>query len=277
MSCEDEHYHPHSHSHSHSHGDEDEDDHSHGHSHSHSHGHSHIAPIATNASQSLLPRIDLSKVTGLNLSNPPCELSQIFRTQDLKYHLKPIIKSDDNHELIIHIPFLDGSTKLFSIILRTNGDLYCPKMIKLYKNDKTIDFSEIENKKPTFVINHPHLGVMYNDDETSQDIMPEKLESDDDFVEHLLPRHLFTGVHHLTIYIASKYKQNDEQEEEEEDDSEPDSDDEDGASHLHYIELRGEFTSLNKNPVVTLYESAANPNDHKLKSDNLLTNNFTIG
>ena len=110
MSCEDEHYHGHSHNHNHNHDDND-----------------HIAPIPTSSSQSLNSKIDTTKVTALNLANPSDELAKLFKDSNTKYQVKPVIKSDCDEQLIINIPFLNGSVKLYSIILRTNGDIYCPR------------------------------------------------------------------------------------------------------------------------------------------------------
>lgn len=237
MSCEDEHYH------SHTHGQDDGDDHrGHSHSHGHGHGHSHTAPIPTNEAQSLQSKIDTAHVTALNLQNPQDEWGKLFKPSLEKYELKPVIKSDCDSQVIINIPFINSHVKLFLIILRTNGDKYCPKVIKLWKNDKTIDFDNVESKKPTYVINHPQIGVNYND---GDDEMPEVLEKDDDFVEHYLPRHIFTGVQQLTVFIESIH------------------DEDEDESHLHYIELRGESTDLTRDPVISIYELAANPADHK--------------
>ncbi|KAI5951792.1 hypothetical protein KGF54_004867 [Candida jiufengensis] len=66
----------------------------------------------------------------------------------------------------------------------------------------------------------------------------------DTFVEHFLQRHKFTGVQQLTIYIQDIYNDEDQ-------------------CQLHSIELRGEFIELNKDPIITIYESAAYPADHK--------------
>lgn len=253
MSCEQEHFH------SHSHGGHDGDDD--GHSHSHSHGddgHQHIAPIPTNASQSLLSKIDTTKVTALNMANPPDEAAKLFRRPEERYRLKPVVKSDCDAQLIINIPFLNASAKIFSLILRTNGDKFCPKTIKLFKNDSNIDFDNVETKKPTFVITHPRIGVLYNDDGNEE--IPESVENDNEFVEHYLPRHIFTGVQQLSVFIENIY---DEDEEEE--------------SHLHYIELRGEYTELNREPVITLYELAANPADHKNLTKVEYSNGFEFG
>ncbi|EMG50908.1 hypothetical protein SBY92_001684 [Candida maltosa Xu316] len=229
MSCEDEHYHSHSHSHSHNHNHDDND---------------HIAPIPTSSSQSLNSKIDTYKVTALNMANPTDDLPKLFKDTTTKYQIKPVIRSDCDEQLIINIPFLNGSVKLYSVILRTNGGSYCPRTIKLFKNDKTIDFDNVDQKKPVQTITHPHVGVADYDDE--DDDLPEVLQSDDDFVEHFVSRHKFTGVQQLTIFIENIY--DDEGEEE---------------CRVHSIELRGEFTELNKDPVITLYESAANPADHK--------------
>ena len=222
MSCEDEHYHGHSHNHNHNHDDND-----------------HIAPIPTSSSQSLNSKIDTTKVTALNLANPSDELAKLFKDSNTKYQVKPVIKSDCDEQLIINIPFLNGSVKLYSIILRTNGDIYCPRTIKLFKNDKTIDFDNVDQKKPVQVITHPQIGVANDDD------LPEILQSDDDFVEHFVSRHKFTGVQTLTLFIENIYDEGEEE------------------CHLHSIELRGDFTELNKDPIITLYELAANPADHK--------------
>ena len=89
------------------------------------------------------------------------------------------------------------------------------------------------------MITHPQIGVANDDD------LPEILQSDDDFVEHFVSRHKFTGVQTLTLFIENIYDEGEEE------------------CHLHSIELRGEFTELNKDPIITLYELAANPADHK--------------
>lgn len=222
MSCENEHFH----GHSHLHGDGD--------------GHDHVPPIPTSVASLLNLKVDTPHVTALNLENRPEDLGKLFKNDANRYSLKPVIKSDADEQLIMHIPFLNGSVKLHLMILRTNGDKYCPKKIKVWKNNTNIDFDNVESVKPLHTLEHPHVGVNYNDDE-----VPEILEEDSDFVEHHLPRHIFTGVQHLTLFFQDIY--GDEEQ-----------------VHLHSIELRGEFTELSKDPVITLYELAPNPADHKI-------------
>lgn len=226
-----------SHSHSHTHGDE-----GHGHSHSHGDG-SHEPPSQTYVAQLLNLKVDLAQVVGLNLLNAPDEAAKLFKNTDLRYQLKPVIKSDADEQLILYIPFLNGSVKLHSIILRTNGSLYCPKTIKLWKNARHIDFDNVNDSKATFTLTHPEVGVPYEDDE-----VPDELVTENDFVEHHLPKHLFSGVRCLTLFVQDIY--GDEEE-----------------SHLHSIELRGEFTELSRDPVITLYELAPNPADHKIPEE----------
>lgn len=230
MSCENEHFHLHG-------GHNDDHDHDHD-------GHDHVAPVPTSIAQLLNSKINLPQVTALNLQNEREDLAKMFKSAENRYLLKPIIKSDADEQLILHIPFLNGSVKLHLMILRTNGDKYCPKTIEMWKNNRGIDFDSVEQFKPNFKVEHPHVGVAVNDDDDDDEEVPETLESDADFVEHHLPRHVFTGVQHLTLFFKDIY--GDEEE-----------------CHIHSIELRGEFTELTKDPVITIYEAAANPADHK--------------
>lgn len=216
-------------------------DHSHDHSHSHSHGHSHEPPAETYSAQLVNLKIDTIQVVGLNVHNEPQEVAKLFKDSSLRYQLKPVIKSDADEQLILHIPFLNGSVKLHSMILRTNGGSYCPRTIKLWKNARHLDFDNINESSSSFTVTHPQVGVPYDED----DEIPDELVTESDFVEHHLPKHIFSGVRCLTIFIENIY--GDEEE-----------------CHLHSIELRGEFTELTRDPVITLYELAPNPADHKV-------------
>lgn len=178
-------------------------------------------------------------MTALNVQNAREEWSQVFKSNETRYEVKPVLQSDADEQFILHIPFLNGSVKLHSIILRTNA-LHCPKTIQVWKNSPHIDFDNVEDFKPQFSAVHPQVGVGYD----AEDDMPTVIASDSDFVEHFVPRHVFSGVQHLTLFVKDAYDDKDE-------------------SWLHLVELRGEFTELSKDPVITLYELAANPADHK--------------
>lgn len=209
------------------------------HNHNHDHDHSHVPPVPTSAAQLLNLKINLDHVVALNVQNPRHEWPKVFKTGNSRYEVKPVLKSDADEQLILHIPFLNGSVKLHSVILRTNA-LHCPKTIQMWKNSPQIDFDTVEDFKPHFSATQPHVGVGYDD----EDEMPLVVETDADFVEHFVPRHVFSGVQHLTLFVKDAY-------------------DDDDESHVHLVELRGEFTELSKDPVITVYEAAANPADHK--------------
>ncbi|KAH3672965.1 hypothetical protein WICPIJ_009974 [Wickerhamomyces pijperi] len=224
MSCHNEHTHSHSHSHS---GDDSNND--------------HVPPIPTSSAQDLSKYIDTPRLTALNSDVPNSELSKLFiksESEGGKYSLKSPVSSDLDAQLILNIPFT-GYVKLYSIILRTAGDEeQCPKEIKVYKNAKDVDFDN--ERKPQFTITHPQIGVLA-DDGKDQDL------DDSNFVEHHLPRSSFQSTTNLTLFIQNNW-----------------ADDEDESIKIFHIELRGQFQSpLAKEPIITLYEAAANPADHK--------------
>ncbi|CDK28731.1 unnamed protein product [Kuraishia capsulata CBS 1993] len=215
--------------------------------HSHSHGHSHgPPPIPTNSSQSINDRVSLSKLAGLNMANPPSDLQALFKTRETKNSLRPAIRSDADNQLILKVPF-DGIVKLYSIILRTNGQPdHCPSTIKLFKNNDALDFDTIGSVHPTSTLSHPLVGHLEDLSAISRD---DELvdETEDQFVEHYLPRNQFNGTTSLTLFFEDTH-----------------SHDEDEPVIIYSVELRGEFAELTRDPVITLYESAANPADHKL-------------
>ena len=220
------------------------------HHHHGSNGDDHVPPIPTSQAQLLHLKINLAQVTALNLENPRDDLPKLFKSPQHRYEVKPVIKSDADEQLILHVPFLNGSVKLHSVILRTSAH-HCPKTIQIWKNSPQIDFDNVSDFKPHFTVQHPQIGVAFDEDD---DDMPQVVESDADFVEHHMPRHIFSGVQHLTLFVKDVY------------------DDEDQC-RLHLVELRGEFTELSKDPVITIYELAANPADHKVVE----TPNYQMG
>ncbi|GMM32971.1 hypothetical protein DASC09_002960 [Saccharomycopsis crataegensis] len=229
-------------------------EHNHGHHHGDNHDEAdHILPIPTNASQSLRNQIDFQKLTALNIEQQNSDIYKIFdKYDDSKYQIKDFISSDTDEQIILNIPFLDSSVKLFSIILKTSGGDQCPQTIKLFKNKNNIDFDNAEDMKADFTLNHPQVGFEGDSNVQEQDI------NDDNFVEHFLPRHVFTNTTQLTFFIRDVYDEDEDQ------------------SKIYYIELRGEFKKLTKDPVITMYEAAANPADHKNTTASLERNQHSI-
>ncbi|ODQ76948.1 hypothetical protein BABINDRAFT_117370 [Babjeviella inositovora NRRL Y-12698] len=207
------------------------------HSHSHSHDdHSHVPPIPTSATQSLKSQMDLANVRALNMANPPTDLPLIFRDYDVRKEVTPCVESDCDEQLIFNIPFT-ANVKLYSVILRTSGDGSCPHTIKLFKNNAMVDFDNVEGTKATFTTTQPQVGYVAGQIEG---------QTEGQFVEHFLPRHLFTNVQHLTLFVEDIYDN-----------------DEFDTLKVYYVELRGEYTPFTRDPVITMYEAAANPADHK--------------
>lgn len=208
--------------------------HSHGHSHSHGSGDDHIPPTPTSAVQNLREYVDFDRLTALNSQQTNEELQFVFRAPNDRFSVHGVIESDSDSQLILNIPFT-GNVKLYSLILRTHSDpAHCPRTVKLFKNNRSLDFDNVSDTKPQLQVDQPLVGVQEanNDEET--------------FVEHHLPRSQFQSTHHLTIFFENNWEDDDE------------------TIKVFYIELRGVYTSaLSKDPVIALYESAANPSDHK--------------
>lgn len=231
-----------------------EEHHDHGHG-GDDHGHDisdHIQAIPTSGALNLINQIDLTNVKGLNCFQNNEDLGKVFEksldsNNEQRFLTLPMISSDTaDPQLILEIPFLNSSVKLYSIILRTGLNSHCGKIIKVFKNKYgKMDFDSAESSKPDFVLKHPNIGIQTNEQyETNTET----------FVEHHLPRHLFTNLTSITLFIESVYN--------EENGGAENSDEDDEDSRIHYIELRGEYRKLTKDPLITMYESAANPADH---------------
>ena len=68
----------------------------------------------------------------------------------------------------------------------------------------------------------------------------------DEVMELPVKRALFNNAHSLTLFIEDNH-----------------SDGEEDVTSLSYLGFKGDFARLRKDPVITLYEAAANPADHK--------------
>jgi hypothetical protein len=61
----------------------------------------------------------------------------------------------------------------------------------------------------------------------------------------------FSNVRNVTLYIQKNF-----------------SDDDDETTRISYIGFKGEYTEFTRDPIITMYEAAANPADHKTKVEN---------
>ncbi|PRT53590.1 PITH domain-containing protein 1 [Wickerhamiella sorbophila] len=196
--------------------------------HDHHHDHDHLPPPDTNEAQTLYSKINLDQVVVLNECDPGSGAA-IIRKYSERLATEPYLESDVDPELLITIPFT-GLVRLHSLLIRSFADARAPREIRIFKNRDDLDFTNVADLKEVQKLEHPaETGVG-----TSQD---------DGIVEYALNRAQLSNVTSITLHIPSNY----------------------GAetSAMTYIGLRGDFKELNRAPVVTMYEAAANPADHR--------------
>ncbi|KAK9460153.1 galactose-binding domain-like protein [Lipomyces oligophaga] len=204
----------------------------HSHSHSHSHGgdegadhsHSHDPVLDTFDSQSLYQQIQHEQVWTMNESEPD-QGRQVLKPWNERYDTEKILESDADEQLLMYIPFT-GLVKLYSIFIRSIPDDTAPQTIKIFKNRDDLDFSTAMDLEGDETITH--VGG----------------SSDVDIVEYPLKRSKFSNARSVTLFVVDNY----------------------GAetTMLTYIGFRGEWKQLSKDPIITIYEAAANPKDHKI-------------
>ncbi|KAK9457932.1 galactose-binding domain-like protein [Dipodascopsis uninucleata] len=143
------------------------------------------------------------------------------------------ILESDADEQLIMYIPFTGLVKIYSILIRTPSDDYAPQTIKIFKNRDDIDFSVAGDLAANQTIIHPS-GVS-------------------DIVEYPLKRSVFTNVKNITLFVEDNHGGD--------------------TTKLTYIGLRGEWKELSKDPVITIYEAAANPRDHKslVPNENIVT------
>jgi len=92
--------------------------------------------------------------------------------------------------------------------------------------------------------NRDDLDFMSLPDNPTQTFsLPYPLSQSNDILELPVKRQLFQNVTSLTLFVENDWTDND-------------------TSCLTFLGFRGDWTAVNRDPVVTLYESAANPKDH---------------
>ncbi|KAK9481092.1 galactose-binding domain-like protein [Lipomyces japonicus] len=201
-------------------------EHSHSHSHSHgheAHNHSHSPPPEDTFGSQSLYAHILHDQIWTLNESVPNSGRDVVKPWDDRFDTTKILESDADEQLIMYIPFT-GVVKLFSISIRSSLDSDdAPQTIKLFKNRTDVDFSIASELKPDATITHS--------------------SSSGDIIEYPLKRAIFSSMKSLTIFVEDNYG--------------------DDVTRIEYIGLKGECKPLAKEPVITLYEAAANPKDHK--------------
>ncbi|KAJ1508142.1 hypothetical protein HMI54_015642 [Coelomomyces lativittatus] len=192
--------------------------------HDHDHDHSHDGSGPDRGQEnSLYPYIDINKVVCYN-ERVPNSVKSIFKPWEHRLDELNLVESDIDEQLLIYIPFT-GQVKLKTIALKCAPDASAPSTMKVFINQDTLDFDTADTMVPiqTWPLLHP------SDVPNEPVPYPTKLTK-------------FNAVRNLTLYFPSNH----------------------GAltTKLFYLGFQGEFFAVNQDPIITLYEAAANPSDH---------------
>jgi len=110
---------------------------------SHDHDHEHESS-ELGYQDNLFAQIDRQNVVVLNSTDSGSDIIKPWheRLEETKF-----IESDADDQLIIRVPFT-GSVRLRSILLKAGPGDQTPSKIALFANEPTLDFEDINDKKP---------------------------------------------------------------------------------------------------------------------------------
>ncbi|ETI21883.1 hypothetical protein G647_05952 [Cladophialophora carrionii CBS 160.54] len=199
--------------------------HDHGHGHSHGDGHDHSHDLEPALQSNLYKQIDFEGIITLNEAENRSGAAIVQKTWDERLNDQPVLESDADEQLLMHIPF-SGSCKLYSLIIRTSDSDSAPQTLKLFRNRDDMDFSLASDLKPTQTLTLPKSN---------------------DVAEIPLNRALWNGTTSITLFFEDNHSGGEEE-----------------VTRIGYLGFKGDFMALNREPVHVLYEAAANPKDHKV-------------
>ncbi|KAJ3323453.1 hypothetical protein HDV06_001730 [Boothiomyces sp. JEL0866] len=179
------------------------------------------------AEMSLYSQINLTSTRCLNAEDENA-FNDIFKPWDDRFDISRVVKSDADEQLIMYVPFT-SNIKLKSIAILGLNDHSQPSKLKVYINRQDVDFNTVESIEPT-----------------------QEFECLQSCPRGAVPQYLtkvtkFTNVRDITIFVPSNFGSD--------------------QTVISYIGFKGEYTSINRDPIITNYEIAANPADHKHKFD----------
>jgi len=148
---------------------------------------------------------------------------KVFKDYENRHDREDFVISDCDPELLFNFKF-DGNVKLKSLIVIGGDDDEEPTKLRMFKNKEGLTFDDVNNGK------------------ADQDI--DLVTDPRGDVQYPLKTTKFNNVHHLSLFFPES-KGGDQ-------------------TKIYYIGLRGEFTKVSREAIViTNYEIAANPADHK--------------
>ena len=198
-------------------------DHDHGHSHGDGHDHSHDLEPALQSN--LYQQVNFEEIVTLNEAEPRSGAAIVQKTWDERLSDQPVLESDADEQLLMHVPFA-GSCKIYSVIIRTSDSGSAPQTLKLFRNRDDLDFSLASDLKPTQKLTLPKSNEL---------------------AEIPLNRALWNGTTSINLFFEDNHSGGEED-----------------VTKISYLGFKGDFMALNREPVHVLYEAAANPTDHKV-------------
>jgi len=159
----------------------------------------------------------------LNETEPRSGAAIVQKTWDQRLSDEPVLESDADEQLLMHIPF-SGSCKLYSILIRTSDSPSAPQTVKLFRNRDDIDFATATDLQPTQTVTLPRTN---------------------DVAEIPLNRAHWNMTTSINLFFEDNHSGGEED-----------------VTRISYLGFKGDFMALNREPVSVLYEAAANPADH---------------
>ncbi|KAJ3055348.1 hypothetical protein HK097_010774 [Rhizophlyctis rosea] len=127
-----------------------------------------------------------------------------------------------------------ANVKLKSIAIIGGPGEQAPSKMQAFINREDIDFDTVESTKAE------QEWELINPDHLPRGSLPE------------YPTRIakFSNLRSITLYFPENYGGD--------------------TTKISYIGLKGDWMEINKDPIITIYELAANPADHKTKADNIM-------
>ncbi|KAI9806397.1 MAG: hypothetical protein M1833_003584 [Piccolia ochrophora] len=212
--------------HSHSH------NHDHDHDHNHAdHDHSHDDDLTPAHQTYLYSQIAFDDIRTLNEVVPDSGAAVVKKGWAERMSVTPELVSDADQELLMFVPFT-GQVKLHSILFRSPPTSSAPRTVHLFLNRDDLDFSSAASLVATQTLEVPQTSEV---------------------VEMPLKRALWNATQNVTLFFEDNHGAFGAGGEEAE------------VTRVSFLGFKGEWMRLSREPVSFLYESAARPQDHKVK------------
>lgn len=150
----------------------------------------------------------------------------IIKSWDQRLDTTKILESDADDQLILYIPFT-GLVKLKSLVLRCIPDESAPKTCQIFINHENIDFDTVESLKPI---------------QSIELVTPSHAN---EIIEYPLKTQFYRSCRNITLFFQENWSNQKE------------------PTRIYLLGFKGTWSEFYKKPIITLYEAAPNPLDHK--------------